>query len=89
MQHPLRFDAWMQSIDSYGGYDLLYLNQNAVIPADAIVRKGEKRVKPFKDQKRFDATGFEETNQNKVNTIEGEEEDDTIIDKSRLADMEG
>jgi tRNA pseudouridine38-40 synthase len=86
MLHSRRFDAWMQSIDSYGGSDLLYLNPQGIIPAAAVIKMGEKRTKPFKDQKRFDATGFNDNN--KVDTLE-EEEDDTIIDKALLADMEG
>jgi tRNA pseudouridine38-40 synthase len=76
----------MQSIDSYGGNDLLYLNSRGTIPAAAIFKKGEKRTKPFKDRKQFDATGFDRIN--KIDAFE-EEEDDTIMDKARLADMEG
>ena len=75
----------MQSIDSYGGNDLLYLNSKGIIPAAAILKKGEKRMKPFKDRKRFDATGFDE-----INKFDDafEDEDDTPVDKTRLVEME-
>lgn len=82
--HLCRFDAWIHTIDSYGGNDLLYLNPKAIIPDVAIIKKGERRNKPFKDHKRFDATGFDGTGEDKVNM-----EDEINIDKSRLADMEG
>ena len=75
----------MQSIDSYGGNDLLYLNSNGTIPVAAILKKGDKRTKPFKDRKRFDATGFDGIG--KIDAFD--EEDDAIMDQTCLADMEG
>lgn len=87
--HDGIFHAWIQSIDSYNGNDLLYLNPKAIIPAAAIIKKGdksEKRYKPFKDQKRFDATGFEGVDESQGNALE--EDNDVIMDKYRLADME-
>jgi tRNA pseudouridine38-40 synthase len=84
--YSLRFDAWMHSIDSYSGNDLLYLNPKGIIPVAAVIKVGEKRTKPLKHKKRFDATGFTDTS--KVETFE-EEEEDTIIDKGRLAETEG
>jgi len=81
------FDAWIHSIDSYSGSDLLYLNPKAIIPAGAIIKKGERRKKPFKDQKRFDATGFDGINENKGDNVD--EEEDMILDQSHLAEMEG
>jgi tRNA pseudouridine38-40 synthase len=86
MLYSLRFDAWMHTIDSYGGNDLLYLNPKGIIPAAAVIKMGEKRTKPLKDKKRFDATGFTDTGN--VDTIE-EEGEDTVIDKARLAETEG
>jgi tRNA pseudouridine38-40 synthase len=85
--HSCRFDAWIHSIDSYSGSDLLYLNPKAIIPAGAIIKKGERRKKPFKDQKRFDATGFDGINENKGDNVD--EEEDMILDQSHLAEMEG
>lgn len=82
-----RFDSWIRSIDSYNGSDLLYLNSTGTIPAAAVVKKGEKRIKPFKDTKRFDDTNFGMSDGSKI--VMGEEEEDTIVDKSRLLDMEG
>jgi tRNA pseudouridine38-40 synthase len=82
----LRFDAWVQTIDSYSGNDFLYLNPKGIIPVVAVIRKGEKRTKPFQDKRRFDATGIDKSAN--ADTLE-EEEDDITIDKAGLADMDG
>ncbi|KAF4592998.1 tRNA pseudouridine synthase 1 [Pleurotus pulmonarius] len=52
------FDAWIRSVDKYGGDDLLYLNHRGVIPPESVVAKGRRRENPFKEHKRFDATAF-------------------------------
>lgn len=44
-----RFDAWIRNVDSYGGDDLLYLNPEGVIPDVCVIKKGEKRSKPFQE----------------------------------------
>jgi tRNA pseudouridine38-40 synthase len=75
----------MHSIDSYGGNDLLYLNPKGIIPEAAVIKIGERRTKPFKDNKRFDATGFNDAA--KVDAFE--EEEDSIIDKAHLVETEG
>ena len=86
MLYSLRFDAWIHFIDSYGGNDLLYLNPKGIIPAAAVIKIGEKRTKPLKDKKRFDATGFTDTSRG--DAFE-EEEEDIVIDKARLVETEG
>jgi tRNA pseudouridine38-40 synthase len=52
------FDAWIRSTDSYAGNDLLYLNHKGIIPDAAVIKKGERRNNPFREKRRFDATGF-------------------------------
>ncbi|KAG5220092.1 Vacuolar amino acid transporter [Salix suchowensis] len=52
------FDAWIRSVDKYGGDDLLYLNHWGIIPPESVVAKGRRRENPFKEHKRFDATAF-------------------------------
>ncbi|KAF9497207.1 pseudouridine synthase [Pleurotus eryngii] len=52
------FDAWIRSVDKYGGDDLLYLNHRGIIPPESVVAKGRRRENPFKEHKRFDATAF-------------------------------
>jgi tRNA pseudouridine38-40 synthase len=88
------FDAWIQSVDSYGGCDLLYLNPAGVIPPEAIRKKGTKRDNPFREKKRFDATSFPASGENaKVaqdyKDEEMDDEDEPLLDKKQLMDMEG
>lgn len=52
------FDSWIRSVDSYNGSDLLYLNSKGVIPAAAVIKKGEKRENPFREQRKFNITSF-------------------------------
>ena len=90
---PHRFDAWIRSIDSYAGSDLLYLNPKGVIPSVAMLRKGEARANAFREKKRFDASGpgpgagvagvrVDEEG-------EGGEEEEEHVDQAKLKDMEG
>ncbi|KAG1788258.1 pseudouridine synthase [Suillus plorans] len=81
------FDAWMRSIDSYGGDDLLYLNPKGIIPAAAVIKKGDKRENPFKEKRKFDLTSFPD--KQGTPTIEDDEETESKLNKSRLEDMEG
>ncbi|KAH9919946.1 pseudouridine synthase [Amylocystis lapponica] len=84
------FDAWVRSIDAYTGSDLLYLNSKGIIPPAAVHRKGERRNNPFKEKRRFDATSFPVAGDTaKVETQEEEEEEEEVIDRAKLADMEG
>ncbi|KAI0089927.1 pseudouridine synthase [Irpex rosettiformis] len=92
------FDAWIRSVDAYGGNDLLYLNPRGVIPDIAIIKRGEKRINPFREKKRFDATTFPAgtdvgklmANEEEKDVEEDlEEEGDRKLDKKRLAEMEG
>jgi len=40
---------WIRNVDSYGGDDLLYLNSEGKIPDVSIIKKGEKRNRPFQE----------------------------------------
>ncbi|GJJ13518.1 hypothetical protein Clacol_007772 [Clathrus columnatus] len=76
------FDAWIRSIDTYSGRDLLYLNQKGVIPPSIVLNKGERRPNPFREKKRFDATG--------PLTLDNiEDDEDENMDASKLSEMEG
>ncbi|KAF8523613.1 pseudouridine synthase [Gautieria morchelliformis] len=79
-QKDATFDGWIQSIDSYAGNDLLYLNPKGVIPAVAVLEKGQPRLHAFREKKRFDTSG-------PIVQVEEEEEED--LDRSKLKDMEG
>lgn len=79
----------MRKVDNYDGNDLLYLNPKGVIPANAVVKYGERRVKPFRENKKFDATSFPEGGQKDVDVEEDEEEEEAKLDKRALEDMEG
>ncbi|EPQ56520.1 pseudouridine synthase [Gloeophyllum trabeum ATCC 11539] len=81
------FDAWVRHIDSYAGGDLGYFNPKGVIPSTAVLKKGERRENPFREKKRFDATGKAD----KLIKEEEEEEasEEETLDKAKLADMEG
>ena len=71
----------------YGGNDLQYLNPKAIIPAAAVIKKGEKRDNPFKEKRRFDLTSFHD--KQGTPAVEDEEEVESKLNKSRLEDMEG
>ena len=64
------------------------MNPKGTIPPAAVIRKGERRVNPFREKKRFDATSFS-ADDNRAKSIDDEEEDETHIDKKDLVDMEG
>ena len=90
LRRVLRFDAWVRSVDTYSGDDLLYLNPRGIIPVAAVLKKSERRKNPFRERKRFDATDFLETS--KTDADEREEDDEeqvTDIDKKKLVEMEG
>lgn len=74
----------------YSGDDLLYLNPKGIIPAAAVVKRSERRKNPFRERKRFDVTDFPENSKVEVDEAEDDgEEQDVIIDKAELIDMEG
>lgn len=90
-----RFDAWIRSIDSYGGNDLSYLNPKGTIPASAVIKRNERRANPFREKKRFDTTDFAEKGKIEIE-VEAEAEDgqeeeveEEVFDKKKLVDMEG
>ncbi|KAG1739992.1 pseudouridine synthase [Suillus lakei] len=81
------FDAWVRSIDTYGGDDLLYLNPKGIIPAAAVIKKGDKRDNPFKEKRKFDLTSFPD--KQGTPAVEDDKETESKLNKSRLEDMEG
>ena len=84
-----RFDAWIRSTDNYAGNDLLYLNEQGIIPDAALIRKGEKRSNPFREKKRFDSTHFP-INITTATAIDDDEcDDEEPLLAEDLADMEG
>ena len=85
-----RFDAWVRSIDAYSGDDLLYLNPKGVIPAAAVFKQSERRKNPFREKRRFDVTDLPESSKVEVDEADDEEEEqDVVMDKEKLVDMEG
>ncbi|PCH36214.1 tRNA pseudouridine synthase [Wolfiporia cocos MD-104 SS10] len=86
------FDAWIRSIDSYSGNDLLYLNSKGIIPAAAVIKKGERRPNPFREKRRFDATSFTADGGAESKPVAEDEEDEEgeeQLDRAKLNDMEG
>ncbi|PIL24877.1 hypothetical protein GSI_12764 [Ganoderma sinense ZZ0214-1] len=88
------FDGWVRSIDAYAGHDLEYLNPKGVIPASAVIKRGEYRNNPFREKKRFDATSFPAgtsgVNALTIEEEESSEDEETLpLDKEELADLEG
>jgi len=80
----------VRSIDAYSGDDLLYLNPKGVIPAAAVIKRSERRKNPFREKKRFDVTDLPESSKVEVDEAEDEEEEqDVVMDKAKLVDMEG
>lgn len=88
-----RFDAWVRSLDFYSGNDLLYLSPSGIIPDAAVIKKGEKREKPFKERKVFDSTSFPDKNNKLVEdeeeSFDEDDEDDLPINKRDLVEMDG
>ena len=85
-----RFDAWVQSLDFYSGNDLLYLSPSGTIPDAAVIKKGMKREKPFKEKKVFDSTSFPDSRNKLVEDEEADDDDDDLpINKRDLAEMDG
>jgi tRNA pseudouridine38-40 synthase len=68
---------------------LSYLNQRGVIPATAVIKRGERRDRPFQEKKVFDATSFASGGHG--NVVEAEEADETeqTLDSQQLVDLEG
>lgn len=80
----------MRSTDAYSGDDLLYLNSKGIIPAAAVVKRSERRKNPFREKRRFDVTDFPENSKVEVDEAEEDgEEQDVVMDKAELVDMEG
>jgi tRNA pseudouridine38-40 synthase len=80
----------VRSTDAYSGDDLLYLNPKGVIPSAAVVNKSERRKNPFRERKRFDVADFSTTSKIEVDEAEeDEEEQDAVLDKAELVNMEG
>ena len=80
----------MRSTDAYSGDDLLYLNSKGIIPAAAVVKRSERRKNPFREKRRFDVADFTENSKVEVDEAEEDgEEQDVVMDKAELVDMEG
>ncbi|KAG7094072.1 hypothetical protein E1B28_007692 [Marasmius oreades] len=73
------FDAWIRSVDGYGGGDLLYFNPTGTIPEVSVVKKGEKRERPFREQRKFNMTSFAEDDHGRMEA--DEQPDDVDIDR--------
>jgi tRNA pseudouridine38-40 synthase len=84
-----RFDAWIRSLDFYSGNDLLYLSPSGTIPDAAVIKKGMKREKPFKERKVFDSTSFPDKDKLDSYDLVDDEDDDLPINKRDLAETEG
>ncbi|KAI5999364.1 pseudouridine synthase [Pisolithus orientalis] len=87
------FDAWIRYVDSYEGNDLTYLNQRGIIPSTAVIKKGIKRPRPFKEKKRFDITSLADIKQEGALIIgdeaADEENEEEGLSKGKLDEMEG
>jgi tRNA pseudouridine38-40 synthase len=72
------------------GDDLLYLSPKGIIPAAAVVKRSERRKNPFREKRRFDVTDFPENSKVEVDEVDDDgEEQDVVMDKAQLVDMEG
>ncbi|EIW79322.1 pseudouridine synthase [Coniophora puteana RWD-64-598 SS2] len=80
------FDAWIRSVDSYTGEDLLWLNAKGTIPANAVRKLGERRQNAFQERKLFDRTSFSKAGRDGDLS---DEEEEGKIQKKHLEDMEG
>ena len=55
-----------------------------------MIKKSERRKNPFRERKRFDVTDILENSKVEVDEAEDEgEEQDIVMDKAKLADLEG
>jgi tRNA pseudouridine38-40 synthase len=55
----------------------------------AVVKRSERRKNPFREKKRFDVTDFASNNKTEADEAdEDEEEQDIVVDKAKLVDME-
>ena len=55
-----------------------------------MVKKSERRKNPFREKRRFDVTDFPENSKIGVDEVEDDgDEQDVVVDKAKLVDMEG
>ena len=55
-----------------------------------MVKRSERRKNPFHEKKRFDVTDFPENSKAEVEEADDDgEEQDVVMDKAELVDMEG
>ncbi|KAL0577291.1 tRNA pseudouridine synthase 1 [Marasmius crinis-equi] len=85
------FDAWIRSVDAYAGGDLLYFNPAGTIPEASVVKRGERREKPFREQRKFNLTSFAEDDNEKMKPDEqGEDVDvERPLSKKEMQEAEG
>jgi tRNA pseudouridine38-40 synthase len=83
-----RFDAWIKTIDTYSGSDLLYFNPKGTIPDVAVIQKGVKRENPFREKKKFNTTGFLRGDTEAKARLQEEDEEEALDDKHELTEEE-
>ncbi|KAF8906213.1 pseudouridine synthase [Gymnopilus junonius] len=88
------FDAWVRTIDTYAGNDLLYLNPTGAVPDAAVIVKGTRRENPFREKRVFDTTSFPAQGDADIKKkLEAAEEDvdeaEEVFDKRQLEETEG
>jgi tRNA pseudouridine38-40 synthase len=66
------------------------LNAKGVIPESAVLKRGQRRTNGFREQRRFDLTGFQEGEKTDlVDEDSAGEDEEEKLDKKALAEMEG
>ncbi|ESK97812.1 pseudouridylate synthase [Moniliophthora roreri MCA 2997] len=84
------YDAWVRSVDAYGGPDLLYLNPEGMIPDVSKIERGEKRSKPFRESRVFNRTTFAADDNQKLTAEEVDVvEDEKLLSKKEMQEAEG
>ncbi|KAJ7583178.1 pseudouridine synthase [Mycena floridula] len=74
------FDAWICSVDSYSGDELLYLNTEGRLLPEVLIRKGEARTMPFRENRTFDRTSFAMDDTTKITLDSEDMSDDAEVD---------
>ena len=83
-----RFNSWIQAIDAYAGADLLYLNPTGAVPEAAVIKWGQKRANPFRENRMFNATSFPAKGSKQLQE-EAESDEEAVLTKAQLAEAEG
>ncbi|KAF5350251.1 hypothetical protein D9758_007854 [Tetrapyrgos nigripes] len=87
------FDAYIRSVDTYDGNDLLYLNPLGTIPPASIIQKGTQRENPFREHRRFNLTSFAADDKTKMKATDPDDMQDVDVDhplnKKQMEEAEG